>query len=142
MRKYCWEDELPICSKTENLTNNHIETEKEKNKSQNINLKSFREENPDRPIFAEINVNSLRNKSQFIASQLANNVDVLLVSETKLDDSFLTVPFLLEGFSKPHRLDRCSKVGGLLLYIRDDISSRMLTDHRALDNDECLFYQN
>ena len=142
IRKYCWEDELAICRKTANLSNNHIETEKEKNKSQNISLKSFREENPDRPIFVEININSLRNKSQFIASQVVNNVDVLLVSETKLDDSFLTAQFFLDGFSKRHRLDHCSKVGGLLLYIKDDISSRMLTDHRSLDNVECLFYQN
>ena len=46
------EGELAICSKTANLSNNQIENEKEKNKSKNINLKSLREENPDRPIFA------------------------------------------------------------------------------------------
>ena len=45
-------DELSICSKTSNLSNKHIKSEKEKNKRQNINLKSLREENPDRPIFA------------------------------------------------------------------------------------------
>ena len=133
------EDELAICSKTANLSNNHIESEKEKNKSQNINLKSLREENPDRPIFAQININSIRNKFQFLASQVINNVDVLLVSETKLDDSFPTAQFLLDGFSKPYRLDRCSNGGGLLLYIKDDISSRLLTDHRLPDNVECLF---
>ena len=54
------EDELAICSKTANLSNNHIDSEKEKNKSQNINLKSLREENPDHPIFAQININSIR----------------------------------------------------------------------------------
>ena len=34
---------------------------------------------------------------------------------------------------------RCSNGGGLLLYIKDDISSRLLTDHKLLDNAECLF---
>ena len=82
------EDELAICSKTASLSNNQIEDEKEKNKSQNINLKSLREENPDRPIFAQININSTRNKFQFLALQVINNVDVLLVSEAKFDDSF------------------------------------------------------
>ena len=59
--------------------------------------------------------------------QVINNIDVLLVSETKLDDSFPTAQFLLDGFSKPYRLDRCSNGGGLLLYVKDDISSRLLT---------------
>ena len=80
------EDELAICSKTVNLSNNHIEKEKKKNKGQNINLKSLREENPGRPIFAQISINSIRNKFQFLASQVINDVDVLLVSETKLDN--------------------------------------------------------
>ena len=99
-------------------------------KSQNINVKSLREENSDRPIFVQININSIRNKFQFLASQVINNVDVLLVSETKLDDSFPTAQFLLNGFSKSYRLDRCSNGGRLLLYIKDDISSRLLTDKR------------
>ena len=139
MQNIVEEDELGICSKTVNLSNNHIESEKEKNKSQNINLKSLREENPDRPIFAQININSIPNKFQFLASQVINNVDVLLVSETKLDDSFPTAQFLLDGFSKPYRLDRYSNGSGFLLYIKDDISSRLLTDHRLPDNVECLF---
>ena len=122
-----------------NLSNNHIESEKEKNKSQNINLKSLREENPDRPIFAQININSIRNKFQFLASQVINNLDVLLVSETILDNSFPTAQFLFDGFSKPYRLDRCSNGGGILLYVKDDISSRLLTDHRSPDNAKCLF---
>ena len=91
------------------------------------------------PIFAQININSIRNKFEFVASQIINNVDVLLVSETKLDDSFPTAQFLLDGFSKPYRLDRCSNGGGILLYVKDDISSRLLIDHRLPENVECLF---
>ena len=63
----------------------------------------------------------------------------MLASETKLDDSFPTAHFLLDGFSKPYRLDRCSNGNGILLYVKDDISSRLLTDHRLPDNVECLF---
>ena len=122
-----------------NLSNNHVESDKEKNKCQNINLKSLREENPNCLIFVQININSIRNKSEFLASQIINNVDVLLVSETKLDDNFPTAQFLLDGFSKPYRLDRCSTGGGIILYVKDDISSRLLTDHRLPDNIERLF---
>ena len=93
------------------------------------------------PIFAQININSIRNKFEFVASQIINNVDVLLVSETKLDDSFPTAQFLLDGFSKPCRLDRSSNGSGILFYVKDDISSRLLTDHRLPDNVECLFIE-
>ena len=46
-----------------------------------------------------------------------NNIDILMISETKLDDSFPTAQFLLHGFSAPYRPDRNSKGGGILLYI-------------------------
>ena len=58
----------------------------------------------------------------------------MLVSETKLDDFFPMTQFLLDGFSKPYRLDRCSNDGGILRYIKDDIASRLLTDHRLPDD--------
>ena len=53
----------------------------------------------------------------------------MLVSETKLDDSFL-----LDGFPKPYRLDQGSNGGGILLFVKDDISSPLLTDLRLPDN--------
>ena len=49
-----------------------------------------------------------------------------MISETKLDDSFPTAQFVLHGFSAPYRLDMNSKGGGILLYIREDIPSRLL----------------
>ena len=48
---------------------------------------------------------------------------------------------MLDGFSKPHRLDRCSNAGGILLYVEDDLSSRLLTDRRLPNNVECLFME-
>ena len=36
-------------------------------------------------------------------------------------------------------MDRCSNGGGILLYVKDDMSSRLLTDHRLPGNIECLF---
>ena len=42
------------------------------------------------------------------------NVDILMVSETKIDDTFPESQFLIEGFSKLFRLDRTAKGGGIL----------------------------
>ena len=39
----------------------------------------------------------------------------------KLDSTFPSIQFLINGFSVPHRLDRNSKGGGILLYVRDKI---------------------
>ena len=37
---------------------------------------------------------------------LQGKVDILVVSDTKLDNSFPTNQFLIEGYLKPFRLDR------------------------------------
>ena len=49
-----------------------------------------------------------------------------MVSETKIDDTFPESQFLIKGFSKPFRLDRTAKGGGILLYIREDIPCRYI----------------
>ena len=66
-------------------------------------------------------------ENSFVAEvTFKNNVDILMISETKLDDSFPTARFLLHGFSATYRRDRNSKDGGILMYIREDIPSRLL----------------
>ena len=51
----------------------------------------------------------------------------MLVSETKIDDSFPQGQFVIDGFSAPYRLDRNCLGGGLMLFVRDDIPSNLLT---------------
>ena len=88
----------------------------------------------NRPIIVQLNINSIRNKFQFLEKEVRDNLDILLISETKLDDSFLSAQFLLDGFSKPYRLDRCSNGGGILLYIRDDIPARLLSNSNKTES--------
>ena len=47
-------------------------------------------------------------------------MDILLISETKIDSSFPTAQFLINGFTT-YRRDRNRNGGGILLYIREDI---------------------
>ena len=65
-----------------------------------------------------------------------------MISETKLDDSFPTAQFLIKGFSAPYRFDRNSKGGGLLLYIREDIPSKILTYSSKCDIETPLVETN
>ena len=79
-------------------------------------LKSLCKANLSKLIFAHLNINSIRNKSELLSEQIKGNVDVLLISETKIDDNFLVGQFLIEGFCTPYRLDRNSK-GGTFCYM-------------------------
>ena len=100
---------LPIQKCPSNLTNN------------NSNLHQVRINNLSRIIFCQININSIRNKFEQLIYIVNNEIDILMVSETKLDDTFPTSQFLMQGFSTPFRNDRTSKGGGILLYVREDI---------------------
>ena len=48
-----------------------------------------------------------------------------MVSETKLDESFPPGQFLLDGYSVPFRFDRDGNGSGILLYVREDIPSKI-----------------
>ena len=52
-------------------------------------------------------------------------VDLLLISETKIDSSFPTAQFHIDGYTI-HRRDRDENGGGLLLYVREDVTSALL----------------
>ena len=47
-------------------------------------------------------------------------------SETKLDDTFPLIQFILEGFPPTYRLDKTEHGGGLMLFVREDIPSKLL----------------
>ena len=49
-----------------------------------------------------------------------------MVSETKLDDTFPTSQFLMQGYSTPFRNDRTSKGGGIIFYVREDIPCKII----------------
>ena len=77
-------------------------------------------------IFAHLNVNAIRNKFEELISQVKGTVDVLMIPETKIDDSFPITNFLIDGFSRPYRIDRNSSGGGIMSYVREDIPSNLL----------------
>ena len=91
--------------------------------------------NLNKLVFAHLNINSVRNKFELLSRQVRGNVDVLMVSETKIDDSFPIGNFLIHGVSPHNRLDRDSKGGGIMLYIREDVPSNLLaTDKEPIES--------
>ena len=52
-----------------------------------------------------------------------------MVIEKKLDDSFPTSKVVIEGYFIPFRQDRISSGGGILLYIKNNITLDILYSH-------------
>ena len=50
--------------------------------------KELRQKKLNCPIKAQLNINSIRNKFQFLEKDVCVNLNILQISETKLDDSF------------------------------------------------------
>ena len=71
-----------------------------------MDLKALRLKNVNKLIIAHLNINSLRNKFKFLIFLIEDDIDVLMISETKLDEIFPTNHFMINGFSPPFRLDR------------------------------------
>ena len=90
----------------------------------NIHLKSIRIRNLIKIVIGHLNINSLRNKFDFLVTQVKGYIDILKISETKLDERFPIGQFLIDGYRVPFRLDRNENGGGILLYVRDDIPSK------------------
>ena len=86
-------------------------------------LNDIRVKNPNKMILCHSNINSIRNKIDILVSLVRGMVDIMLISESKIDDSFPSNQFLIPGFSTSYRKDRDGKGGGLLLYVRQDIPS-------------------
>ena len=84
-------------------------------------LHEIRIKNANRLVIGHLNVNSLRNQFQMLEELIKNKIEIFLISETKLDSSFPSGQFVIKGYSTSFRLHRNQNVGGLLLYVREDI---------------------
>ena len=66
--------------------------------------------------------------------------DILMISETKLDDTFPYALYHL-GFSNPYRLDTNSHGGGILVYVRDNILSNFVQLDQKFGNFKGFFIE-
>ena len=107
-----------------NRSNDHVDVDS--NSYFGDQLSSLRKKNLNRLILAHLNINSVSNKFDQLVNGIKGNIDVLMISETKLDDSFPSMQFLIEGYGPPYRLDRNSRGGGILVYVREDIPCKLI----------------
>ena len=106
------------------------------NNSENFKyyLSSLRGKNLNRVILAQLNINSIRNKFDLLAEGIKGKVDVLMISETKIDESFPSRQFFIEGFTPPYRLDRNCHDSGILVHVREDILSKLIKMNSSVES--------
>ena len=64
---------------------------------------------------------------------IKNEIDIFIISETKIDNRFPIFQFTVTGYSIPFRLDRTSHGGGTLLFVREDIPFELIKTDRDAD---------
>ena len=87
-------------------------------------LKNIRLSNVNRLIVAQLNINSLRNKLDALIGIVSGKLDIFVLTETKLNETFPKNQFLIDRFIPPFRLDRNGHGGGVMIYVREDIPSK------------------
>ena len=73
-----------------------------------ISVRSIRDvhnRNLKRIILGHLNINSIRNKFGLLVDQIKGKIDIMVISEIKLDESFPNGQFETQGYALPCRLD-------------------------------------
>ena len=104
-------------------------------------MRDLRVNNHDKIIIGNLNINSISNKFDALKVVITGNIDILVVTETKLDASFEISQFCIVGFNEPYRLDRNRNGGGILIYVRQDIPTRLLKLHTFPYDIEGIFIE-
>ena len=104
-------------------------------------LKQLRLKNIGNVIIAHQNINSLSKRFHELVPLIDNNVDILVLSETKLDGTFPENQFSLNGFKKPYRKDRNKFGGGVMIYVREDIPSQEKDKYKLPDGVEGIIVE-
>ena len=142
-------DNLVFIEKVNNLPSDDVGVSSsssknaEKHEVPSVTLRHYKLNSFNKVVFAHININSIRNKIEDLKEIVQKNIDILTISETKLDESFPKKQFYMDGYAPPIRLDRSSEGGGggILVYIRDDIPAKPLKNHPLLKCCEGMFIE-
>ena len=76
-----------------------------------------------------------------MSSLISENADISIVAETKLDSSFPTTQFVIQGFYNPLRLDINRRSGGLLVYVKGSIPARVLTSFSTPADTQIIVFE-
>ena len=88
-------------------------------------MRKLKGKNPKNIFLGHLNLNSIKNKFEYVWELIKDTFDKFLLSESKLDSSFPDDQFSIPGY-RIVRKDRDRNGGGLLLYINEDILFKVI----------------
>ena len=91
-------------------------------------------------MISHLNINSVRKKFPSLQQTVLSKTDILLLPETKIDDSFPDSQFFAEGF-KMYRKDRTKTGGGLLLYVNENLPGKIINSYKFKENSEIIVFE-
>lgn len=98
------------------------------NSDVNFSLQTLRKNDLTKLIFASLNIiNSIWNKSDSLADIIKGNINILMILQSKLDNSFPDDHFFLDGFRTPFRPDQHRNSGGVMFFIKNDIPAKVVS---------------
>ena len=110
------------CTRNENTTKPSIEV-----------LGSLCRDNLNRVILAHLNINSIRNKFDLLTEGLSRNVNVIIISEAKINETFPARQFHMDVYTVPYSLDRNCNRGGIMISVREDIPSKLTEINNCIE---------
>ena len=102
-------------------------------------LKNLKLKNTNRLILGHLNINSIVGKFDHLKVLIENNIDILVLTETKINSSFPNAQFTIDRFSAPFRLEQNRFSSGVLIYVREGIPCKQLTEHILPEDTERIF---
>ena len=94
---------------------------------------------PKNPLIAYLNINSLRNKIIDLGDIMSYlSPDYLVLSETKLDDSFPSAQFSIPDYEIRARRDRHKNGGGLIEFVKKGLICKRLKNFETSAS-ECIW---
>ena len=101
-------------------------------------IKTIKTQNVNNVITGNLNINFLSPKFDDLNMLMTGMFHILVIIETKLGNTFPVSQFHIDGLSIPYRLDSNRNRGGVIVYVREDISSKLLSKHFFKDDIEGL----
>ena len=96
-------------------------------KTKKINVKcdlkndlKFLKKSKRKIVVGQININSIRNKLDPVMAAVAGFIEILFITETKIQSTFCKSQFYLNDQNFPYKNDRHTNGGSILVYVRDD----------------------
>ena len=83
----------------------------------------------------------MRNKFSDLQKIINGNVDIVSIAETKIDASFPSAQFVLDGYHLPYHMDVTERKGGILVYVKSSIPSLRLTCGNLCDSTQAIPFE-